>query len=68
MNEKLDVGDIFENGVMIQDGTILWGTTQVVKRLSNEGNPIYRAKWGKVDKIAEYWRTPELRQQVGERE
>jgi hypothetical protein len=57
-NPQLRIGDKFQNGVMIQGGEILWGSIQTVKRLSSEGNPIFRAKWGKINKIAEYWRLP----------
>ena len=58
INPQLSIGDKFQNGVLLQDGEIFWGSIQVVKRLSSEGNPIYRARFGKIDKIAEHWRFP----------
>jgi hypothetical protein len=58
MNEPIKHGDRFQNGVMLTTDEIMWGTIQTVKQLTSDGKPIYRAKWGKVDKIAEHWRTP----------
>ena len=58
MNDPIKPGDRFQNGVELTTGEIMWGTIQTVKRLMPDGRPMYRAKWGKVDKIAEHWRTP----------
>jgi hypothetical protein len=58
MNEPIKPGDRFQNGVMLTTDEIRWGSIQTVKRLTSDGKPIYRAKWGKVDKIADHWRTP----------
>ena len=53
-------GDRIQIGVELMGGSgrILWGTVQTVKMLYSDGRPIYRAKWGKVDKIANRWRLP----------
>ena len=54
MSETLKIGDRFQNGVELTTGGIMWGTVQTVKRFTSDGRPMYRAKWGKVDKIAEH--------------
>ncbi len=58
MNEPIKTGDRFQNGVMLTTGDIMWGTIQTAKRITDDGRPLYRPKWGKVDKISEHWRTP----------
>lgn len=58
MNEPIKAGEKFQVGTMLTSGNILWGTTQTAKRIRDDGKPIYRAKWGKVDKIADLWRQP----------
>lgn len=55
---QLHIGDKIQIGTPIQDGRVFWGSEQVVKRFSTDGFPIYRAKWGKVDRIATCWRIP----------
>jgi hypothetical protein len=55
---QLTIGDKIQRGTPIQDGSIFWGSIQIVKKFSSEGFPMYRARYGKVDKIAEIWRIP----------
>lgn len=56
---EVRVGDKIEIGTPIQGGGFFWGSTQTILWIDSSGTPWYRAKWGKVDKVAYCFRIPE---------
>jgi hypothetical protein len=58
MNPKLNKGDKFQVGTNMVGGYIMWGTIQTAQRIDPDGSPVYRPKWGKVDKKPHCWRKP----------
>jgi hypothetical protein len=51
-------GDIIQIGIPLLNAPLYWSTHQVVRRISNDGIPIYRPRDAKVNKYAEIWRFP----------
>jgi hypothetical protein len=53
-------GDIIQTGMILGngDGSIVWGTHQVVRWVSSDGSLWYRPREAKVDKTSQYWRFP----------
>lgn len=51
-NPEVKVGDKIQIRVDLLGGGFFWGTIQTVKWISREGMVYYRAKHGKVDKVA----------------
>jgi|GEM_PF-2754436 len=53
-------GDIIQTGMILSngDGSIMWGTHQVVRRVSSDGILWYRPREAKVDKTPHHWRFP----------
>jgi len=52
--EVIQTGIIFANG----DGSIQWGSHQVIRYVSSDGTPWYRPREAKVDKTSYHWRFP----------
>jgi hypothetical protein len=53
-------GDIIQTGIIYAngDGSIVWGTHQVVRWISSDGTLWYRPREAKVDKCSYHWRFP----------
>lgn len=53
-------GDIIQTGIIFAngDGSISWGSHQVIRRISSDGTVWYRPREGKVDKSPCHWRFP----------
>ena len=53
------VGDMIEVGCELTSGEVWWGKqTKVIGLMPPDGQPLYRPKWAKVDKVADLWRMP----------
>jgi len=60
-------GDIIQTGMILGNGggSIVWGSHQVVRRVSSDGTIWYRPREAKVDKSPSHWRFPvESREEV----
>jgi hypothetical protein len=59
-NESAEAGDIIQTGLILAngDGSIDWGSHQVVRRVSSDGTLWYRPRDAKVDKCPDHWRFP----------
>ena len=57
---ELKAGDIIQTGMIYAngDGSIVWGSHQVVRRISSDGIPWYCPREAKVDKHPHHWRFP----------
>ena len=53
-------GDIIQTGMIYAngDGSIHWGTHQIVRRISSDGTLWFRPREAKVDKCSSHWRFP----------
>ncbi len=53
-------GDIIQTGMIYSngDGSIQWGSHQIVRWISSDGIIWYRPKEAKIDKCPQYWRFP----------
>ena len=60
-------GDIIQTGMVLAngDGSISWGTHQIIRWVSSDGTIWYRPHEAKVDKTPQYWRFPiEAREEI----
>lgn len=60
-------GDIIQTGLTYAngDGSINWGSHQVIRRISSDGTIWYRPRQAKVDKTPNHWRFPvESREEI----
>ena len=53
-------GDVIQTGMIYAngDGSIVWGSHQVVRSISSNGTLWYRPREAKVDKCSSHWRFP----------
>ena len=53
-------GDIIQTGIIYAngDGSIVWGSHQIVCGVSSDGTLWYRPRYAKVDKCPDRWRFP----------
>lgn len=53
-------GDVIQTGMIYAngDGSIVWGTHQIVRWISSDGTLWFRPREAKVDKCSTYWRFP----------
>lgn len=54
------VGDIIQTGVIYSngDGSIAWGSHQIIRWISSDGTLWFRPREAKVDKCSSHWRFP----------
>ena len=53
-------GDIIQTGMILGngDGSIIWGSHQVIRWISSDGTIWYRPREAKIDKCPHHWRFP----------
>lgn len=55
----VQIGDKIQIGTMLTTGEMFWGSIQTVKWIGSDGSLYFRARHGKVDKVAHNWRLPQ---------